>query len=494
VLHICTHYDFSYAFLMEAFHHIFGDQAYELNVEETAGTALELPRGFKLDDSEESFTYLKTFLTHKHEELHVKHLLASPLGLALHLVLVNEQHGMGRYLTEWGRQVGMDLGANLSIPLAKSNANHSSIRRIQGIRRRHKAAIRVVMNAPKDWSDKEAIPAAETMLEVVQTHCRDHLGFADRFPAIGRMANLNLSVCPQGLSGNAVAEALVRCAEYILTTKLTQDAYTVNRVFLLKHHGHYALPLEFTRQLLGLTRGIDVSTVTVFCADLALQAPILPFLLRGRDAVSLEELLPGCRFFVLVGLCGSREITPQDILADPVNVAKKLFGILSWEDPWSLARRIQQLDMPTPRDPMMGYCLNLLKVGAKIRLTDPMAISRSGESEGTHLLGPLFSIFTDRISPGATGQFFPRLGSQPMVEHVIRDVTMESILADSNLHKSLHLARLYREFLERMGLAELMKSPDTPASIVREYLAVIVGDLAASRIMARLNRDGSQFG
>ena len=485
LLHCCVNYDFSYSQLENAFHLIFPGISHELSQDEPAGTAMLLSNEFRLDRSEESFNALQTILTLRHEEFHIRHLTGSPLAMMLYMIMANKQHSIGRYLKHWGMNTGTDLAADMNIPLAVSNANHDSIRQVLRLSNQHDSAFKAIMGGSEDWPEDQASSACETALQIIQSWSEQHMGFRDHFPSVGRMANLNIGLCPKSLNGYAVAEGLARCDEYLNATKFTHDPLILNRVFLLKHFGPYGLAIEVVRRILNLDKATDATIMTFFCSDWAIQIPGLPFLLRNREKVSLEELLPGCRFFLLVSLCGSRKVSSRDISTNPTAVAEELFSALGWDDPWTIAKRIGELEMPSPRDPMLCHYFESMRTCAKLRLSNLNKPLSLDSGQGSHLLSPLFCIYTDRLTPGSTGKFLPQLGVQPVVEQLILDITMASVLYEKNMQRPYQLIRLQSEFLKRLGESKDMDEyPGGSLNLLHDYVSVIVGANAASRIMA----------
>ena len=85
-LNLAVMYRFSWSTLESAVHGLFGKGAtLEVGPGEELGAALVAPDG-ELSADDETFRCLRVLLTYEHEQLHLRHLTGSPIGLLLYLL------------------------------------------------------------------------------------------------------------------------------------------------------------------------------------------------------------------------------------------------------------------------------------------------------------------------------------------------------------------------------------------------------------------------
>lgn len=144
----------------------------------------------------------------------------------------------------------------------------------------------------------------------------------------------------------------------------------IDRYCLFKSFGAYNAPLALLEQRLKITGEAAHRTASLLL-DWALQAPTLPFLLRGRLRVGLAELMPHLRFARLVTELADTKMHPGALLNEPERAAGELFSRIGWESPAEIARRISQLNFSPGGTPFRQDMLEKLALAASVRQSCP---------------------------------------------------------------------------------------------------------------------------
>jgi len=476
-LNFAVYLDFPAAELEEALTYLFGED-FALTEGEEAGTSMGLREDFDFAGDKTSFHHLLRFLTFRHEALHVRHLAGGVLGLVNYLVGGSQYGRMAHELGRWGQRIAGEPGAGCQLPLLRHHASDEEIAHIERIRADHGLMLATVMGGLGDARLLEtASTAGRALLDFLAIECARVLKLPCQPPSEMLADPWDAPAEPAGLTGRAVLEGLARCNEYLLASHLGADQKTLNLLFKQKHHGDYALALELVHQDLDLTlRGAMLATAHL--ADLALQAPWLPFLLEGRDRVDFRELLPSWRFLLLLNRSKERRLTERDFQEDPQGVAGTLFGELRWESPRQLAERVLATEIPEPESLLTRHYVRCLKRGAQLRLDAPEVFVLPFQSEGSHLLEPVYYWLRDRVIPGSTGLLTADPRYAQLFLLLIDDALVDDLLGREDLSLSTMTAQ---RFLEAAG-EEADEAQRSAEAHVRRQLEHIVGP-AAKRIL-----------
>jgi hypothetical protein len=483
-LNFCVYYNFPFERWEQAFRHFFGEESLWLAKGEPPGTCPTLRPSFTFTTDEETFEHLRVLLTYEHEQFHFRHMAGSPLGLVLYIIGGTQYLSMARLLTQWGNRVGADPGQDLTLPLQRTAAGAAEIERIGELQSLYGALQASIMGGLDGLTLGEAATTyTPVLLETLERNCRQALGLTGASPKIVLRTSAEFPAAPVGLTDTSVVEGLARCNEYFLAMHLGAGVETLNRVFLLKHHSDYALALEFASQRLGLPVHMT-SLVVAHCADLALQVPWLPFLLEGRDSVAIEELLPGWRFFLLIEECRKRKIGPDEFSGDHRAIARDLFDAHGWEDPWNLAARIEAAQIRPPSAMLSRHYVRTLTTGASLRVAFPFAFVFPDQVPGTHLLGSMYNLFQDRITPGTTGLLLSEPENLRIIELLIDDAVIDSLLMRTSLDLPLRLAERYIQFLDWVTHGEASRRGRHATAEVVRGTRHLLGP-AAERVLAK---------
>jgi len=476
-LNFAVYLDFPAAELEEALTYLFGE-GIALDEGEEAGTSISVREDFDFAGDKTSFHHLLRFLTFRHEALHVRHLAGGVLGLVNYLVGGTQYGRMVHELGRWGQRIAGEPGADGRLPLLRHHASEVEIARIEEIRAYHGSMLATVMGG---LGDARLLQTASTegraLLDFLASQCARALTLPCQPPSEMLADPWDATLEPAGLTGRAVLEGLARCNEYLLASHLGADQKTLNLLFQHKHHGDYALALELVREDLGLTLW-RATLATAHLADLALQAPWLPFLLEGRDRVDFRELLPAWRFLLLLNRSKERRLTEKDFQKDPADVAETLFRDLDWESPRRLAERVLATEIPEPEALLTRHYVRCLKRGAQLRLEAPEVFVLPVQSEGSHLLEPVYYWLRDRVIPGATGLLTADPRYAQLFLLLIDDALVDDLLGREDLSLSTVMTK---RFLEATG-QEPDEAQRNAGAHVRRQLEHMVGP-AAKRIL-----------
>ena len=124
-LNLCVMYRFSYQTFLSSMQYFFGDISIELDKGELPGTGLKLHEEFKFGENEEAFRHLQVLLTYLHEQFHLRHLTASPLGFLLYLLGGRQYAYIASYLRNWGSEIGNLQDYRPHIPLLYREADNT---------------------------------------------------------------------------------------------------------------------------------------------------------------------------------------------------------------------------------------------------------------------------------------------------------------------------------------------------------------------------------
>ncbi len=404
----------------------------------------------------------------------MRHLAGGVLGLVNYLVGGTQYGRMVHELGRWGQRIAREPDVDCQLPLLYHHASDEEMAQIERIRAEHGLMLATVMGGLGDAKLLEtASSGGRALLDFLASECARVLKLPHLQPSELLADPWDAPLEPAGMTGRAVLEGLARCNEYLLAGHLGADQKTLNLLFKKKHHGDYALALELVHKELDLTMWRAI-LATAHLADLALQAPWLPFLLEGRDQVDFKELLPPWRFLLLLNRSKERRLTEEDFQRDPQGVAETLFRELKWESPRQLAERVLATEIPEPKSLLTRHYVRCLKQGAQLRLDAPEVFVLPFQSEGSHLLEPVYYLFRDRVIPGATGLLTADPRYAQLLLLLIDDAVVDDLLVREDLSLSTVIAQ---RFLEATGQKSDEAQRNAEAH-VRRQLEHIVGPVA----------------
>jgi hypothetical protein len=476
-LNFAVYLDFPAAELEEAWTYLFGESIV-LEEGEEPGTGMSLREDFDFEGDKTSFRHLLRFLTYRHEALHVRHLAGGVLGLVNYLVGATQYGRAVHELGRWGQRIAGEPDIDCRLPLLYRHASDEEMTQIERISAEHGLMLATVMGGLGDAKLLEtASSTGRVLLEFLASECARVLKLPRQLPSQMLADPWDAPVEPAGMTGRAVLEGLARCNEYLLAGDLGADQKTLNLLFNRKHHGDYALALNLVHKELDLPLWRAI-LATAYLADLALQAPWLPFLLEGRDRVDFKELLPPWRFLLLLDRSKERRLTGEDFRRDPHGVAETLFRELKWESPRQLAERVLATEIAEPESLLTRHYVRCLKQGARLRLDAPEVFVLPVQPEGSHLLEPVYYLLRDRVIPGATGLLTADPRYAELFVLLIDHALVDDLLVREDFSLSTVIAR---RFLEAAG-RKSDEAQTNAEALVRRHLEQIVGP-AAKRIL-----------
>lgn len=444
-LNLSVMYRFSWATLESALQYFFGDESFELGDDEPLGTALQLRPGLDLG-SREAFRHFRVLSTFQHEQYHVRHLVGSPFGLTL-FVLGGRQYAYARaHIQDWARRIGRE-GVEPRIP---AQINHSGDPEISDCIdmwhqfQLHQDALQ------GDLPELSLLEATSQVLlpalEEVQDVCSHALGRDEGYPDldVGEMWDHSFGL--GDITGRAVVEGLARANEYLNAIVLELPLNLLSQYTLLKHHGQYALTASLVEQQLGIGPP-DSWWVVARLSDWALQPPLLPFLLQGRNSVFVPELLPAWRFVLLLSRFAEGGFAVDDLTRRQREVAEDLFGGLGWDSPWTVAEHIRTARLPRPASVLTRHYVEGLTLGAEIRESEPDVMSAPLLGDRGHRLQAVYSIFTDRFVQGGTGRFAADQEAWAIPGSLLSDAVLDSVLTREDLGLPWWIAQQLSGFL-----------------------------------------------
>ncbi|MFA7007165.1 MAG: hypothetical protein WC429_24220, partial [Verrucomicrobiia bacterium] len=450
------------------------EHSFELAAGEAPGAGFKLPSNFPFTGSDEEFEHLCVLLTYLHEQFHARHFTASPLGLTMSFIGGRQYAYISHYLEKWGERMAREPARELRLPLTKYHEKDPEIQQINQTRHTFSLLQFFLTGGTGNLTLGEAKDTVfPAFAHEMETLCRTALGKAQSYPDTRLFARPTDPVAIGALTGEAVIEGLARCNEFLTVALLDAPIEILNRYLVLKAHGVYKTAIVVLEKMLDVKAPFSWR-LTAKLADWALHAPLLPFLLQDRDVVALEELLPAWRFFCLVSRFKQQGFTLSDLDKDERHVARVLFEGLGWENPWQVAQRIREAHIAQPKSILTRHYVETLHLGAVLRETDSAVLAYPNIGDQGHRLGALYNIFPDRIAPGTTGKLTSEPNSHSVIISVLSDATVDALLQDANLRRSLFFARL---------LASFIKGMPTPGTLVGKNLVRIVGRSAALRLL-----------
>jgi len=470
-------YRFSFDTLERAVRAFYGsDATFELQPGEEVGAGFAALAG-ELPADDETFYHLRVLLTYLHEQLHVRHLSGSPIGLVLYMLIGRQYALMADRLQAFGRRMATREDLVPKMPLS---VHHGADEEMKSIRDRQVVFALYHALFMGDLGDMTLGSARDdivpSLLPELEGLCAQTLGTGDRYPPISGGADDQ--ACSIGaLTGEAVLEGLARTNEYLAAVAFGSPLRVLNRYISLKHHGTYAVTNGLVERALGLSPPQSWPVVARL-SDWSLQAPVLPFLLSGRPTVGLPELLPAWRFFLLVSRWKQLGLRADDI-GDPA-VEETLFRDLGWDSPRTIARRILSSPVKAPKSPLTRLYFENLRLAASIRLEQPEVLSFPTFGDEGHRLGPVYSIFSDGMRGGSSGRFARDEDAWQVPFALIDDAVIDALLVDEHLGRALGIARLVTDFLTRGEVAA--------STLVGRKLRALLGEAPALRLLGGMPR------
>jgi|GEM_PF-4439478 hypothetical protein len=472
-LNLAVMYQFSWATLEAAVRALFGsDATLELDPSEQAGSSLSVHAG-ELTGDDATFNHLRVLLTYQHEQLHLRHLTGSPVGLTLYLLGGRQYAAMAAQLQAFGQRIGGDNSIEPVMPFARTHGNEpeiSAINETQSMSALYHALVMGDMSSMTlSAARADVLPSLFAELELL---CSNAFGADASYPPID-LAGADDQPCSIGsITGEAVLEGLARTNEYLMAVMMGAPLPVLNRYVATKHHGVYAATSSLVEELLDLTAPSSWPVVATL-SDWALQAPVLPFLLTGRAVVALPELLPAWRFFLLVSRWHQIGIDAEDLNDAATEAA--LFESLGWEPPTRVAERVLALKINRPASVLTRVYFENLQAAAEIRLSDPRVLAFPASGDAGHRLQAVYNIFTDGMRPGTSGRFASDDDAWQIPYLLIDDSVVDMLLQDEHLGRSLTIARWVSDFLTNGA-----KSAGT---LVGSALIRVLGQAAALRLL-----------
>lgn len=340
-----------------------------------------------------TFQHIDVHFAMQHEQYHLKHLAASPFGCMLWALRNECRIASSKLLIEWGSRTDLQGGGRVIMP------HHHNDYEIQTL-----AGVREVSEGFEHYlSFSTEVPNEQIMHAIwlaVEGFMIASFGSFEEFPTIRR--SFEARAFPEEtirLWEGDLLEGFARCNEYMsFATRFNPPLNEFNRFILTRAHGGYQAADDLVSKVLGFKSPDSFMATAVLC-DWALQAPILPFLLRGRDVVSLEELRPASRFLLLLQTCRTHSIQLDTFFKkDRGQTEEKIFGYLDWEPPRRLAQRILEEQSLEPKTILARHCLEGLRHAAEMRLeSDPSLHLPNMSRRGNYLIRSL-GFFTDNRS------------------------------------------------------------------------------------------------
>lgn len=481
-MNLSVWYRFSWQTLESAVRGIFGEQAtLTLREGEKPGTALAAPDHDLLDD-DDTFFSLRVLLAYHHEQFHLRHLTGSPIGFLLYILGGRQCAYMANELQAFGRRIASDETVNPMVPFSTAHAHDTEMVAVHNFRSVFALYSALFM---RDMADTTLAAARDDILPSlfaeVESVCRRALGLDDLYPPVNTWGAGDQSCSIGATTGEAVLEGLARTNEYLLAMWLGAPMQMLNRYIAVKNHGVYAITNNVVQRLLGLSAP-QTWPVVARLSDWALQAPVLPFLLAGRPAVGLPELLPAWRFMLLVSRWSQLGLSHDDIL-DP-QTETTLFAHLGWESPRQVAERILAIPVNPPTSSLTRLYLENFRLAAKIRLEQPNVLSFPVQGDAGHRLEAVYNVFSDGMRGGASGRFATGQDTWQIPYLLLDEAVIDALLDDKHLGRPLFAARMLSDFLTDKAIK--------PGTLVGLSLRRILGKDAAMRLLAAASPGASR--
>lgn len=444
-LNILVRYNFPYSKLTESVRHFTGHDI-ELSEGEEAGADIAIADDYEFNDSVEEFKHLEVLLTYSHEQFHLRHLTASPTGMVLYLIGARQYAEIHAWLRKWGDRIGASPDTPVHLPLTTKHADDPEVGALQEARHTYGMYQALLMEELKGSNLLKAanqvlLPLSEFLVQI----SKPVFDTTDRFPDIDVADAHDQAVNVGGLTGRAVLEGLARMNELLFLAHLGAPIDVINNLVAAKLHGIYGHTSAIVQELLGVSSP-DSWWVVAKLSDWAMQAPLLPFLLRGRETVTIMELLPAWRFFLLVSRFKQNKLDVKKLMTDDREVATTLFGSLGWEDPWRIAERILESDVKTPKSALTRHYFENLRLGAELRQNDPMILCCPALGDAGHRLQAVYNIFADGIRGGSTGKLAADDQSSALILSLVDDASADTLMMDSDFTRSLQYAQVVSDF------------------------------------------------
>lgn len=472
-LNILVRYSFPYSRLADSIRHFTG-QDLQLSEGEEAGAGIAIAGDYEFDDSIEEFRHLEVLLTYSHEQFHLRHLTASPTGMALYLIGARQYAEIRAWLRKWGDRIGASAETPVRLPLTTQHAGDPEIEALEQKRETYGLYHALLMDELKDMNllqaaDQVLLPLSEFLVQISEPV----FGAADPFPDIDLAEAHDQAVNVAGLTGRAVLEGLARMNEFLFLASLGAPIDVINSVVAARLHGVYGHTSAVAHQLLGLS-STDSWLGVAKLSDWAMQAPLLPFLLRGRKTVTMMELLPAWRFVLLASRFKQAKLDVKKLMTDDRQVAATLFGSLGWEDPWRIAERILETDVETPKSALTRHYFENLRLGAELRHNHPAVLWCPALGDAGHRLQAVYNIFADGIRGGSTGKLAADDKSWALVASLVDDAMADTLMMDADFTRAFQYARVVSDFF---------RGNPSAGFLVGKSLVQCVGQPAAKRII-----------
>lgn len=363
---------------------------------------------------------LRTLLSYRHEQIHLRHLCASPFGF-LTWVLQNADYEMtARALQPWGQRRS---NVESKLPIQDAHASDPEIVKLGNYKQAHANTVHVLRWA-KGISGFDAAAALRFGID----ECASVLQRKGIIPVPAGALDVdvgseNADVVGALFSGDDVIEGHARANDYAMAILLGCGKDQMNRLVLELDGDLYGRVRVAIEKGLGIPFPHSILPVAQLC-DWALQVPLLPWLRTERTEVGIAELLPSWRLGLLLTRCMKLGIGAADLTERARSVEERLFGDLGWMSPSEIARRTLDAKLGTSDEFPLRLALKKLTDGAKLRLEHPELLARPQESQATLDLEMGIAFFADSSIACA-----PELRNDPswyelpvtLIEHLILD-------------------------------------------------------------------------
>jgi len=382
-------------------------------------------------------------------------------------------------LRRWGERIGASPEATVNLPLRTHHAEDSEIQEIVQAWETFGVFQNLLMDSMGELTFLDVTSEVlQPLLNEVGIMTRTALKSPDTYPLIDLGTNHDQPVTPTGkdghqLTGRAVLEGLARMNELMSLAALGVPLDAINEIIVAKQHGIYGETIGIAGRLLN----VDSTSAWMMVAklsDWALQAPVLPFLLRERETVPIMELLPAWRYIRLVSRFKQANFTLDDLLHREREVATNLFTGLGWADPWKVAKSILETDIPSPKAVLTRHYWENLQLGAELRLSNPAVLSFPNLGDQGHKLQALFNIFSDGIAQ--------RVGSG-ISEDPQRWSLIASLITDASAHDLLLSENLAAAYQYAKWVSDFTGGEPKPGTLLGKALVDCVGNVAAKKVL-----------
>jgi hypothetical protein len=427
-------------------------------------------------ESERSYLHLRVYLTHYHELLHLRQLSTSPIGFILWAMQSRDYAKSTQFLMRWGKRVAKH-GVVPQLPLLEHHSSDPEIEHIRKIKLSYSIISGLFRGGIDDVftrqdAVKSILPLTYSEIEPV---CEKLLKAPGTYPNIGMMLPNDMSISANNITGEAIIEGFARSNEYLIAVAMGAPKELLNRYLVEKGHGKYQVAITLVENLTK-TRSPSCFGLTAVLADWALQAPVLPFLLKGRSSVTLEELLPAWRFFLLTSRFHQYGFSYSDIMQNYKEVEDKLFNGLHWLTPTEVSERILNAVINVPSPSLTKLVVKKLLLAAEIRKRNAVTLAFPFVSQDVNELMTGMGMFSDG-SCCAFGEL--SCSDSRWVElwmTLFDDATVDSLCGLPTLYGPLRIARAMLRGSSKV----------TPESLLKQRLQLILGQVTAERLLDSL--------